>query len=91
MTARSSRGSCASDFDQFDPEAPDQGEQILGHSPISLQDAQSTMGARHGHVFSDMTYRVEPGSGAGIFDSGTNNWVPRSRRARNARSRRSPR
>ena len=70
------RGLLASDFDQFDPAAPDQGEQILGHSPISLQDAQSTMGARHGHVFSDMTYRVVPGSGAGIFDSGTNNWVP---------------
>jgi len=69
-------GLLASDFDQFDPTAHLAGEQILGHSPISLQDAQSTMGATRGYVFSDMTYRVDRPSGAGIFDSGTNNWIP---------------
>ena len=66
----------ASDFDQFDPHSHPDGEQILGHSPISLHGAQSTLGASQGYVYSDMTYRVDPTSGAGIFDSGTNNWIP---------------
>jgi hypothetical protein len=68
-------GLLVSDFDQFDPHSHPAAVQILGHSPISLENAQSTMGTSEGHVYSDMTYHVEP-SGAGIFDSGTNNWVP---------------
>lgn len=68
-------GLLASDFDQFDPHSHPPGVQILGHSPISLRHAQSTLGATQGYVYSDMTYHVEP-SGAGIFDSGTNNWIP---------------
>ena len=68
-------GLLASDFDQFDPHSHPDREQILGHSPISLRNAQSTMGSTQGYVYSDMTYHVEP-SGAGIFDSGTNNWIP---------------
>ncbi|MGO9874090.1 MAG: N,N-dimethylformamidase beta subunit family domain-containing protein [Acidimicrobiia bacterium] len=69
-------GLLASDFDQFEPNVHADSEQILGHSPISLRDAQSTMGAERGSVYSDMTYRVQSPNGAGIFDSGTNNWIP---------------
>jgi hypothetical protein len=65
-----------SDFDEYNPSAHPANEQLLGHSPIPLTDAQSLIGTRHGHVYSDMTYYTDPHSGAGIFDSGTNNWIP---------------
>ena len=66
----------ASDFDEFDPASHPPSEQILGHSPIPLRHAQSLIGRQDARVYSDMTYYTDPRSHAGVFDSGTNNWIP---------------
>jgi hypothetical protein len=67
-------GLLRSDFDSFDPAVHPRDEQIFGHSPIPRRDSQSnTVG---GEAYSDMTYFTDPSGGAGVFDSGTNAWVP---------------
>jgi len=66
----------ASDFDEFDPASHPPSEQILGHSPIPLRFAQTRIGRQDARVYSDMTYYTDPRSHAGVFDSGTNNWIP---------------
>ncbi len=69
-------GMVRSDFDEYNANAHPADEQILGHSPIALTNAQSMIGSKHGRVYSDMTYYTDHASGAGVFDSGTNNWIP---------------
>jgi hypothetical protein len=67
-------GVIASDVDGFNPNAHPANLQILGHSPVPLADSQANM--HWGTVYySDMTYHTDPISKAGIFDSGTNNWI----------------
>jgi hypothetical protein len=67
-------GLLRSDFDAFDPGLHPRNEQIFGHSPISRRLSQTNTSGNE--VYSDMTYFTDPASGAGIFDSGTNAWVP---------------
>jgi hypothetical protein len=69
-------GVIATDLDEFDPDDYPTNLQILGHSPVPLQDAVSEEGELQGFLYADMTYWSDPTSGAGIFDSGTTNWIP---------------
>jgi hypothetical protein len=49
--------------------------QVLAHSPLPVRQAQ--VNVRDGPVFySDMTYYTDPAGKAGVWDSGTNNWIP---------------
>jgi len=49
--------------------------QVLAHSALPANQAQAN--TRSGDVFySDMTYYTDPASNAGVWDSGTNNWIP---------------
>lgn len=65
-----------SDVDSLAPPASHPADvQILAHSPLPADRAQAN--TRDGAVFySDMTYYTDPASGAGVWDSGTNNWIP---------------
>lgn len=65
-----------SDVDSLEPRGghPDD-VQILAHSALPAGRAQAA--SRNGAVFySDMTYYSDPAGGAGVWDSGTNNWIP---------------
>jgi hypothetical protein len=64
-----------SDFDAFDPNMHHASEQIFGHSPVPPAHSQGEVHAADGKAYSDMTYYTDRTSGAGVFDSGTNNWV----------------
>jgi hypothetical protein len=46
--------------------------QVLSHSPIAANLGQTELGA----FYSDMTYYTDSKSGAGVLDTGTNNWIP---------------
>lgn len=49
--------------------------QVLAHSPLDAYHAQAR--TRSGGTFySDMTYYTDPDTHAGVWDSGTNNWIP---------------
>jgi hypothetical protein len=49
--------------------------EVLAHSSVSAAGAQAR--TRDGDTFtSDMTYWTDPVSRAGVWDSGTNNWIP---------------
>jgi len=65
-------GVLATDFDQFDPSVHPADLQILGHSPIPRAHATTSRSA----PYSDMTYWTDPASGAAVFDSGINSWIP---------------
>ena len=66
----------ASDIDHLDPSYPMPPDiQVLGHSPVPLSVAYTNQGAWNGHTYSDMTYYTNPKSKAGVFDSGTVNWI----------------
>ncbi len=48
--------------------------EVLAHSALPADQAQSN--TRNGPVFySDMTYFTDPNTKAGVWDSGTNNWI----------------
>ena len=74
-------GVIATDLDEFDPCDYPTDIQILGHSPVPLREAISEHGDSQGYLDSDMTYWTDPKSHAGIFDSGTTNWIPAWHRA----------
>jgi hypothetical protein len=65
-----------SDVDSLEPRAGHPaGVQVFAHSALPADKAQTN--TRAGPVFySDMTYYSDPVSGAGVWDSGTNNWIP---------------
>ena len=66
-------GVIASDVDQFDQgDGQPANDQIFGHSPISLSQGQHNTNS----WFSDMTYYTNASTGAGVLDTGTNNWIP---------------
>ncbi len=69
-------GVIATDLDEFDPYDYPTNIEILGHSPVPLKIAISDQGDSQGFLYSDMTYWSDPTSHAGIFDSGTTNWIP---------------
>jgi hypothetical protein len=69
-------GVIGSDVDSLQPPASHPPNvQILTHSALPAAHAQpnTTSGAM---FYSDMTYYTDPTSHAGVFDSGTNNWIP---------------
>ncbi len=65
-------GVMVTDFDQFAADQHPPNLQIFGHSPIVRAQAQT----QRANPFSDMTWWTDPTSGAGIFDSGINSWIP---------------
>ena len=69
-------GVLLSDFDEVDPGSHPANLEILGHSPVPLGDAESSIGSERGVAYSDMTYYTDPSSQAGVLDTGTNNWIP---------------
>ena len=63
----------ASDVDKFDQAyGQPADDQILGHSPIPANLGQTSIGV----FYSDMTYYTDSSTGAGVLDTGTNNWIP---------------
>ncbi len=66
-------GVIASDVDKFDRAyGQPANDQIFGHSPIPAGLGQTSIGV----FFSDMTYYTDASTGAGMLDTGTNNWIP---------------
>ncbi|MGH3226081.1 MAG: N,N-dimethylformamidase beta subunit family domain-containing protein, partial [Streptosporangiaceae bacterium] len=66
-------GVVASDVDQFAAaDGQPANDQIFGHSPIAGTEGQHNMAP----WFSDMTYYTNAATGAGVLDTGTNNWIP---------------
>lgn len=49
--------------------------EVLAHSPLNAAHAQARTHTG-GIFFSDMTYYTDPAGHAGVWDSGTNNWIP---------------
>jgi hypothetical protein len=67
----------ASDFDQFETSEPYQSdEEILGHSSMNSPSLQTNSAGGGATAYADMTYYSDPSSHAGVFDTGTNNWIP---------------
>jgi hypothetical protein len=65
-----------SDIDHIDPKGPmPRNIQVFGHSPVPLTDAYTNQGKWGGYTYSDMTYYTDGTTGAGVFDSGDNDWV----------------
>jgi hypothetical protein len=66
----------ASDVDSLEPMIGTPANvQVLAHSALPVHQAQAR--TRHGDVFySDMTYYTDAKNKAGVWDSGTNNWIP---------------
>lgn len=68
-------GVIASDVDGFNPDDHPAGLSVFGHSPVPLAGSEAN-GRHWGSVYySDMTYYTDRASKAGVFDSGTNNWI----------------
>lgn len=69
-------GVIGSDVDSLDPQLGyPPNVTVFAHSPVDASRAQAR--TRHGGVFySDMTYYTDPYSRAGVWDSGTNAWIP---------------
>jgi hypothetical protein len=66
-------GVVASDVDQFDAaDGQPANDQIFGHSPVPPGEGQHNTTP----WFSDMTYYTNATTGAGVLDTGTNNWIP---------------
>ncbi|HEY2698348.1 MAG TPA: N,N-dimethylformamidase beta subunit family domain-containing protein [Pseudonocardiaceae bacterium] len=65
-----------SDVDSLQPRATHPADvQVLAHSGLPASQAQAN--TRDGNTFySDMTYYTGPNAKAGVWDSGTNNWIP---------------
>jgi hypothetical protein len=65
-----------SDVDSLQPAAEYPSDvEVLAHSALPAAKAQAN--TRDGAVFySDMTYYTDPVGKAGVWDSGTNNWIP---------------
>ncbi len=64
----------ASDIDHLDA-SPPANIQVLGHSPVPLTSAYTNQGEWGGNTYSDMSYYTAPSRGAGVWDSGTVNWI----------------
>jgi len=74
--ASSLPGVVESDIDHVDPSQPIPSDvEVLGHSPVSIKEAYTNQGSWSGYTYSDMTYYTDQRSNAGVFDSGTVNWI----------------
>ncbi|HEY5250486.1 MAG TPA: N,N-dimethylformamidase beta subunit family domain-containing protein [Acidimicrobiales bacterium] len=69
-------GLITSDIDHVSPGPPTPADlQVLGHSPIALNQVYTNQGKWGLVTYSDMTYYSEPDGGAGVLDTGDNNWI----------------
>jgi len=69
-------GIITSDIDHVSPGPPTPSNlQVLGHSPIPLAQAYTNAGRWGQYTYSDMTYYTDPTGGAGVVDTGDNNWI----------------
>jgi hypothetical protein len=69
-------GVIESDIDHIDPNANiPPGLTVLAHSPVPLSESYTNQGAWGGNTYADTTYYSDPTTKAGVFDSGTVNWV----------------
>jgi len=69
-------GVVASDVDSLQPGLGHPADvEVLAHSAVPSSLGQSPSGSG-GSFYSDMTYYTDPHSRAGVWDSGTNNWIP---------------
>jgi hypothetical protein len=67
-------GVLGSDIDHLDASSPANIE-VFGHSPVPLSLAYTNEGRWDGDTYSDMTYYTSPSSGAGVWDSGSVDWI----------------
>jgi hypothetical protein len=67
-------GVIGSDIDHLYDPVPANIE-VLGHSPVPLSLAYTNQGKWGRNTYSDMTYYTDQVSGAGVWDSGTVNWI----------------
>jgi hypothetical protein len=71
-------GLIGSDVDSLEPIAAKKhppGVQVFAHSPLPVKNGQSN--SHTGNKFyADMTYYTDPSTRAGVWDSGTGNWIP---------------
>jgi hypothetical protein len=66
----------ASDIDHLSTSYPMPSDlEVLGHSPVPLVDSYTNEGQWGSSTYSDMTYYTEAKSEAGVFDTGTVNWI----------------
>jgi hypothetical protein len=69
-------GVIASDIDHVVDGPPTPSDlMVLGHSPIAQSIVYSNQGWWNGFTYSDMTYFTYPHRGAGVIDTGNNNWI----------------
>jgi hypothetical protein len=69
-------GIITSDIDHVAPGPPTPADlQVLGHSPILLNQVYTNQGKWGWVTYSDMTYYTDPTRGAGVLDTGDNNWI----------------
>lgn len=69
-------GVIASDIDHLAPAYPmPQNIEVLGHSPVPLAVAYTNQGQWGSDTYADTTYYTDQKSKAGVFDSGTVNWI----------------
>ncbi len=69
-------GIITSDIDHVSPGPPTPANlQVLGHSPILLNQVYTNQGKWGWVTYSDMTYYTDPTGGAGVLDTGDNNWI----------------
>jgi hypothetical protein len=48
---------------------------VLGHSPVPLSEVYTNQGTWGAVTYSDMTYYTDARTGAGVVDTGDNNWI----------------
>ncbi len=69
-------GVIGSDVDSLEPRLGYPANvEVLAHSPVSTSGAQARTHSGD-TFFSDMTYYTDPVGRGGVWDSGTNNWIP---------------
>jgi hypothetical protein len=69
-------GVIQSDIDHVTPSTDTPSDiEVLGHSPIPLAITYTNQGKWAGFTYSDLTYYTDPTSGAGVIDTGDNNWI----------------
>lgn len=69
-------GVIRSDVDSLEPGLGHPGNvHVFAHSPLDATRAQARTHTG-GTFYSDMTYYTDPESHAGVWDSGTNHWIP---------------
>lgn len=69
-------GVIKSDFDHVDLDAGEPNNlEVLGHSPLPASSVVTNQGTWGSDTYSDTTYWTDPGSRAGVFDTGTVNWI----------------